>query len=83
MNCPEDCVEAHHLGGLFERLAFTMKILKGASEVVTAHETYQFADYSAMNAAMFDVAAKAQRRAEQFPLDCRSAYEMGARLAGN
>jgi multimeric flavodoxin WrbA len=83
MNCPEECVEAHHLGGLFERLAFTMKVLKGASEVLTSHETYQFADYSAVNAAMFDVAAKAQRRAERFPRDCQAAFEMGARLAGS
>ena len=36
-----------------------------------------------MNAAMFDVEARAKRRAEQFPVDCRKAFEMGARLASS
>jgi multimeric flavodoxin WrbA len=80
MNCPEDKVNAEHLGGLFDRHAFIMRVLRGESEVVTAHETWQFDDYSKFNGAMFDVAARAKRRAERFPLDCRRAFEMGARL---
>jgi hypothetical protein len=35
-----------------------------------------------MNAAVFDVEARAKRRDEQFPVDCQKAFEMGARLAG-
>jgi multimeric flavodoxin WrbA len=81
MNCPEEFVETVHYDVLFETQTQILRILKGTTEVLTSHETYQFADYSAMNAAMFDVEAKVKRRAEQFPIDCRKAFDMGARLA--
>jgi len=80
MNCPEENMEPVHYDVLFERHARVLEILKGKTEVLTSHETWQFADYSAVNAAMFDVAAKARRREEQFPVDCRKAFEMGSRL---
>ena len=81
MNCPEEFVETVHYDILIESHARTMGILKGTTEVLTSHENYQFADYSKVNAAMFDVEARAKRRDEQFPVDCRKAFEMGARLA--
>lgn len=81
MNCPEKNLKLVHYDVLLENYSFLLKILKGTTEVLTSHETWQFTDYSAMNAAMFDVAAKAKRREEQFPVDCRRAFEMGARLA--
>jgi len=80
-NCPEADVEANHYDILFGGLARMLRILKGKTEVLASHETWQFDDYSVMNAAMFDVQARAKRRAERFPLDCRKAFEMGARLA--
>ena len=81
MNCPEQFLKTVHYDVLFENHAQILGILKGTTEILTSHETYQFADYSAMNGAMFDVEAKAKRRAEVFPVDCRRAFEMGARLA--
>lgn len=81
MNCPEEFVGSARYDVLFENHAHLLGILRGAVEVLTSHETYQFADYSTMNAAMFDVEAKARIRAERFPADCRRAFEMGARLA--
>lgn len=81
MNCPEKNLKLVHYDVLLENYAFLLKILKGTTEVLTSHETWQFTDYSAVNAAMFDVAAKAKRREEQFPIDCRRAFDMGARLA--
>jgi multimeric flavodoxin WrbA len=81
MNCPEQFLKDVHYDVLFEHHAGLMKILKGTSEVLTSHETWQFMDYSAMNAAIFDVEARAKRRAEVFPVDCRKAFEVGARLA--
>lgn len=81
MNCPEAFVREVHYDVLFEHHTRLMGILKGTTEVLTSHETWQFTDYSAMNAAVFDVEARATRRAEQFPVDCRKAFEMGARLA--
>jgi multimeric flavodoxin WrbA len=83
MNCPEEFVETVHYDVLIENHANVMGILKGATEVLTSHENYQFEDYSAMNAAIFDVASREKRRVEQFPLDCRKAFEMGARLASS
>ena len=81
MNCPEEFVKTVHYDILLETHAQILGILKGTTEVLTSHETYQFTDYSAMNAAMFDVEARAKRRDEQFPVDRRKAFEMGARLA--
>jgi multimeric flavodoxin WrbA len=53
----------------------------GGPEIFVSYDTYQFADYSRMQAARFDLAAKTARRAERFPEDCRGAHELGARLA--
>jgi multimeric flavodoxin WrbA len=82
MNCPEEFVKTVHYDVLFENHARILEILGGTTEILTSHETWQFADYYAMNAAMFDVAAKAKRHEQQFPVDCRKAFDMGARLAG-
>jgi hypothetical protein len=81
MNRPERFVEAYGVGGLVQSHANMLRILKGTVEVLAPHETWQFSDYSAVNAAMFDVAEKERTRAERFPVDCRKAIEMGARLA--
>jgi len=82
MNCPDEFVKTVHYDVLLANHALILGILKGTTEVLTSHENYQFADYSAMNAAMFDVEARTKRQAEVFPVDCRKAFEMGARLAG-
>jgi multimeric flavodoxin WrbA len=83
MNCPERFLEEVHYDVLLELHSSLMNILKSTmTEVLTSHETYQFADYSAMNAAMFDVDAKIRWREEQLPVDRRKAFEMGVRLAG-
>lgn len=81
MNCPEQFMGAAHYDVLIQTHLQVLGILQGRTEVLTSHETWQFTDYSAMNAAMFDVEAKARRRDEVFPEDCRKAFEMGARLA--
>lgn len=80
MNCPEEFVKNVDYDVLFETQTRPLGVLKGKVEFLTSHETWQFTDYSAMNAAMFDVEAKARIRAERFPLDCRKAFEMGVRL---
>jgi multimeric flavodoxin WrbA len=80
MGCPEKAVVSNHYDVLFENLVRLVGQLRGKTELVSANETYQFRDYSEMNAAMFDVEARTKRRTEQFPIDCRNAFEMGARL---
>ncbi len=81
MNCPEEFMKTVHYDVLFETHTHMMGILKGTTELLASYDTYQFADYSAVNGAVFDVEAKTKRRAEQFPIDCRKAFDMGARLA--
>ena len=53
----------------------------GDTEYVAAAETWQFDDYSKYAADMFDVEARKRRREEVFPQECRTAFEMGKRLA--
>lgn len=57
------------------------RIFKGPSESLVVTDTYQFDDYAKYVATGMDADAKAKRRREVFPEDCRKAYDMGARLA--
>lgn len=58
------------------------RIFGGPSESLIVTDTYQFDDYSKYVVTAFDIEAKARRRKETFPSDCRKAYELGERLAG-
>jgi multimeric flavodoxin WrbA len=53
----------------------------GSSEAMVSCDTHQFEDYSRIDQDRFDVAHKLAQREQQFPLECRKAYAMGARLA--
>ena len=52
----------------------------GSSEWLTVTDTMQFDNYTKYVASAFDPEAKARRRREVFPEDCRKAFEMGKRL---
>ncbi len=69
----------------FERYAATMgmflKRIFGESEYLICCDTCQFEDYSRIDQQRFDPEQKAARRKEQFPQDCRRAFDMGVRLA--
>ena len=52
----------------------------GAAETLLVADTYQFDDYSKYETSGINETAKAKRRQEVFPEDCRKAYAMGARL---
>ncbi|WP_218918404.1 hypothetical protein [Paenibacillus durus] len=58
-----------------------LQILGGDSEILLSYDTYQFTDYSKYEASRFDAAHKARVREEQFPIDRKKAFELGARLA--
>ena len=65
----------------FDKLsALTTRII-GESEYVMAYQTQQMEDYSKYAATMFDVDMIKKRHIEQFPKDCKAAFEMGKRLA--
>jgi multimeric flavodoxin WrbA len=52
----------------------------GSCESFFVTDTYQFSDYSKYVSTAFDPEEKKKRRDEQFPIDCKKAYELGARL---
>jgi multimeric flavodoxin WrbA len=60
---------------------FALGMVFGACESLLSFETLQFEDYSKIVSDLFDVEERAKRRQEVFPQDCRTAFEMGARLA--
>ncbi len=53
----------------------------GSSETLMATDTLQFDDYAKYVSSAVDPAAKARRRQEVFPEDCRKAYDLGMRIA--
>lgn len=59
---------------------WAMKKVFGSSESLFVTDTYQFDDYSKYVATKFNSEEKAKRRQEEFPRDCKKAFEMGARF---
>ena len=80
MGMPSDMAESSGYRYIFETNKNIMGRLNGPSEYVVSADNYQFDDYSKYAASNFDEKHKAEVRAEQFPVDCRKAFEMGARL---
>lgn len=56
-------------------------VLRFQPEILYVYNTYQFSDYSKYEASMFSEEDKRRQREEQFPLDCRASFNMGAKLA--
>ena len=52
----------------------------GPLETLYCYDTLQVEDYAAYDITLFDVDQKKKRREEQFPVDCRSAFDMGVRM---
>ncbi|MDU9375759.1 hypothetical protein McpSp1_03380 [Methanocorpusculaceae archaeon Sp1] len=70
--------------GLDSHIAFNTMALErtfGPSESLFSFNTYQFADYAKVVSSVWNVAEKTKQREEVFPLDCKKAFELGARLA--
>lgn len=80
MNVPADAMEKLGYHAMFDHYQSLLERLGGPSEILVSNDTYQFDDYSKYEASMFDEEHKAKVKAEQFPVDCRKAFEMGARL---
>jgi multimeric flavodoxin WrbA len=57
-----------------------MERIFGSCESFFVTDTLQFDDYTKYVAPRFDPVVKMRRNREQFPIDCRKAYELGARL---
>lgn len=52
----------------------------GATDSLYVTDTYQFSDYDKYVVTAFDAAAKAKRRQEVFPEDCKKAFDMGIKF---
>ncbi len=82
MNVSAEQVAAGY-GKRFEKVAGSLGRNLGSCETIYACDTYQFDDYSRYYAGMWDAAHKAEHRETQFPIDLKTAYELGKRIAEN
>ena len=57
-----------------------LEYVLGYAEQYNSFNTLQFADYSKMDANMFDPAEKQHQHETQFPIDEQNCFKMGARL---
>ena len=80
MNIEEEQIKNHGYDIHFNTNENILKLLFGGSESLFCFDTYQFSDYSKVDADRFDPGKKARRREEVFPEDCKKAFEMGARF---
>ena len=60
---------------------FTEMVLGEKPEILCSYNTYQYSDYSKYEHSIFSEPEKAKQKAEQFPIDCEQAFQMGVRLA--
>ncbi|WP_238859462.1 flavodoxin family protein [Clostridium sp. YIM B02569] len=58
-------------------------VLGNPIKLLYSYDTYQFTDYEKYESSMFSEKAKAKHRAEQLPIDCQKAFDMGVSLAIN
>lgn len=80
MNAPESLMEPLHYDTILGENSRVLGIFGCTPEMLCSHETYQFNDYSRYETAV-DESARAEIRANRFPLDLQKAYELGKRLA--
>lgn len=81
MNVPKDIMVKNNYETVFQHYQELLQRFGGTSEILISNDTYQFDDYSKYEASMFDEQHKAQVKAEQFPVDLQSAFDLGVRLA--
>lgn len=81
MNVPEEIMKQENYEAIFQQYKNILQMFGGTSEILLSNDTYQFDDYSKYDASKFNEKHKAQVRAEQFPIDCQKAFDMGARLS--
>ncbi|HWQ42110.1 MAG TPA: flavodoxin family protein [Desulfosporosinus sp.] len=84
MNATEKVLEEFGVKqNLTLREAMIAKTLGKPLTSLYSSNTYQFSDYDQYESSMFSEEAKAKHRAEQFPIDCQKAFDMGLALASH
>jgi multimeric flavodoxin WrbA len=81
MNAPETQMKQIGYEQRFKFYESLMKRIFGKSESLVVTDTYQFDDYAKYVSTLFNVEEKTKRREEEFPKDCKKAFEMGVRFA--
>lgn len=81
MNVSEGLLKEIGYDQNFMNMARMLKRFFGDSEYLVSTDTCQFDDYSKYVTTGIDADAKAKRRREAFPEDCRKAFDMGAGFA--
>lgn len=80
MNVTEEYMkEANYLQAL-KFAEMDLERLFGSCESLSVNDTLQFNDYSKYVVTVFDEEEKKKVREEQFPIDCKKAFDLGARL---
>lgn len=81
LGAPEERAISQNYNAIFKLFEARLKSFHGTSEYLVSYNTYQFDDYSKYDAPMFDEKAKAKYKADHFQLECKKAFDIGARLA--
>ncbi len=68
---------------MFRQHKMYMGLLNGRVEQLLSKDAYQFDNYNDYAASVVDVAQKEKVRAEQFPIDCKKAFELGFSLVND
>ncbi|MEI6100352.1 MAG: flavodoxin family protein [Eubacteriales bacterium] len=81
LGAPEEQMRQMGFDKNLESISWFIGRTLGSAESLFVNDTYQFEDYSKYESSRFDPVAKAKRREEVFPLDCKKAFEMGVWLS--
>jgi multimeric flavodoxin WrbA len=80
MNMPEHMIKEIGYEERIKKYEMLLGRFFGPSKFLIVSDTYQFDDYSKYVSTRFNVDAKANRRKNVFPIDCRKAFQLGAEL---
>jgi multimeric flavodoxin WrbA len=80
MNVTEELCNTFNYGVMFKTTEALLRRTFGEAETLCCFDTYQFPDYSKVVMEYMDPVKKAARRTEEFPEDCRRAFELGCRM---
>lgn len=82
MNITKEQSERVHVPSNLEKYQRSItEVLGYKPELLYVYNTWQFSDYSKYESSIFSEEDKRKQREEQFPLDCKAAYDMGVLLA--
>lgn len=82
MNITKEQSEQVHMPSNLEKYQRSItEVLGYEPELLYVYNTWQFSDYSKYESSIFSEEDKRKQREEQFPLDCKAAYDMGVLLA--